>query len=143
MLTWHSAISQVIKAAVPKAIQQAIRNALEELDRQLVDINEHLEEADRSEDQSKADVLKDLFKRKKDTGEAKGQDAKQTAEKRNSQFKVVLREEDRILDWESKQSMVRRQGVAEKEIKDQSDQWRSPIFDVSRRHCDLSACATS
>lgn len=120
---------QVIKAALPKAIQQAIRNALEELDRQLVDINEQLDE--RGEDQSKGDALKELFKRKKQTSQAKGQEAKETADKRDSQFKVVLREEDRILDWESKQSMVHRQGVANKEIQEQSNDWRSPIFDVS------------
>lgn len=120
----------VIKAAVPRAIEQAIRNGLEELNRQLVDINERLDEAGESEEQSKADVIKDMFKRKGESAEEKGQAAKQKADQRNSQFKVVLREEDRILDWESKQSMVARQGNAQKEIQSQQKSWQSDIFDV-------------
>lgn len=81
--------------------------------------------------------MKNLFSRKKAGAEEKSDKAKEVAEKRQSQFKMVFEEKDQMLSWQSKQSTVARQGNAQREIQEQSDEWRSPIFDV----CAVSICA--
>lgn len=117
--------TSLIKKAVPKAIEAAIRDALEQLDAQLSDIAERIEDADGREDVSRSEVVKDVFAKKKESAQQKA--AK--AEEKTGQFKIPASHEDRILEWESKQSMLRKQEERDS-IAQQLPGWKSPIFDI-------------
>lgn len=72
----------LIKKAVPKAVEAAIRNALEQLDQQLSDIRERLDDASNRDDLSRTDVMKQVFKDKKSSGDEKKAKAEQVKNER-------------------------------------------------------------
>ena len=87
----------LIKKQIKKAAQDAITTAFEYLDGQLVTVRDRYAEAKRSDEASRADALKAMFQRNKEQAEAKQADVKSTANKRNSQFKVVAKRDSAIV----------------------------------------------
>lgn len=64
--TFRTLATGLIKKAVAKAMEEAIRSALVQVDAQLTDISERLEEAKDDESVSTLDVLKSTYTEKKE-----------------------------------------------------------------------------
>lgn len=69
----------LIKTAVSKAMEAAIRAGLEQVDSQLSDLSERLEDASNQEGTNKIDALKQSFRDKKVEGQEKNEKAKAAA----------------------------------------------------------------
>lgn len=69
----------LIKSAVTKALEAAVRSGLEQLDMQLSDLSERLEDANQQEGTSKIDALKQSFNTKKNEAERKKERAEELA----------------------------------------------------------------
>ena len=72
----------LIKSAVTKALEAAVRSGLEQLDMQLSDLSERLEDAKQQEGTSKIDALKQSFNTKKNEAERKKERAEELARER-------------------------------------------------------------
>ena len=88
----------IIKKSVATAVQVAIRQALVQLDQQLTDIRDASEQGYKSEDSNRLDSVRQRLAEKKRKTDEKKEKAKETADKRNSQFKVVTRREDELVN---------------------------------------------
>ncbi|KZT50965.1 hypothetical protein CALCODRAFT_488290 [Calocera cornea HHB12733] len=113
----------LIKKQIQKAVQEAIRTGLEYVDGQLVGVRDRMREAKITEGESRTQVLKDLFQKKKDEAASK-------ASKSDSQFKIVTNRNSELLPdvgyekgWINKASD--RQDAA-----NTGEGWRSPAFSV-------------
>jgi seryl-tRNA synthetase len=103
--------SGIIKKAVCKAAEVAIRQALVQLDQQLTDIKEASDEASRRDDVTRKELVQQRMQQKKDNAAAKKEKAQEVADKRQSQFKIVTARSQELINWESKASYVGKQGV--------------------------------
>ena len=83
----------LVKKQLQKAIEGAVRTALEYVDGQLVGVRDRMAEAKASEDKSRTQVLQELFQRKKEEAES----VKDKKEEKNAQFKVVSKRDSAIL----------------------------------------------
>jgi len=111
----RTAASGIIKKAVCKAAEIAIRQALVQLDQQLTDIKEASDEASRRDDVSRKELVQQRLQQKKDKAAEKKEKAQEVADKRQSQFKLVTARSQELINWESKASYVGKQGhLAEK-----------------------------
>lgn len=124
----------LIKKQIGKAIEDAIRNGLVQLDAQISDIAERYEdakeEAKANEDPQKgADLLKKAFHEKQEAAKREAE-----AKKPKGEFKLVGRRESKIMEWESDKSLVGKQAEKEEAAK-KSDpnapQWHSPAFSIA------------
>jgi hypothetical protein len=68
--------TSLIKKQISKAIEDAIRSGLVQLDGQLVEVKRRLQAAEGDEDTSKTQVIKDVFSHKKTEAEEKTEAAK-------------------------------------------------------------------
>ncbi|KAI0043796.1 hypothetical protein FA95DRAFT_1498062 [Auriscalpium vulgare] len=84
----------LIKRQIQKAVADAIKTGMEYVDGQLVAVRDRMDEAKKSDEASRTEVLKSLFQKKKD--EAAGS-VKSTDSKRNSQFKIVAQRDSSII----------------------------------------------
>lgn len=82
----------LVKKQIQKAIQDAITTGMEYVDGQLVGVRDRMAEAKVNEDQSRTQVLQELFQRKKDEAGS----VKSSGEK-SSQFKIVGNKRNSIL----------------------------------------------
>lgn len=111
----RTAASGIIKKAVCKAAEVAIRQALVQLDQQLTDIKEASDEASRRDDVTRKELVQQRMQEKKDKAAEKKEKAQEVADKRGSQFKLVTARSQELINWESKASYVGKQGhMAEK-----------------------------
>ncbi|KAF8639373.1 hypothetical protein AX17_001529 [Amanita inopinata Kibby_2008] len=108
----------LVKRQIQKAIADAIRTGFEYLDGQLLEVRHRMESAKATEGESRTQVLKDLFTRKKDEGSIKSTESR-------SHFKVVANKRDSILSREGDPAgWVHR--IAEKEtVANHGAEWRS------------------
>lgn len=83
----------LVKKQLQKAIEGAVRTALEYIDGQLVGVRDRMSEAKATEDKSRTQVLQEMFQRKKDEAES----VKEKKEERNAQFKVVSKRDSAIM----------------------------------------------
>ncbi|KAH8916527.1 hypothetical protein BT69DRAFT_767547 [Atractiella rhizophila] len=110
----------LIKKQIAKAIEDAIKQGLVQLDAQLVDMKERME----ATEGGKKEAFNQLFAKKDD---AKTKVEEKTTSSKESTFKLVSKRDSKIIDWASKDSMVDR-AMEKGEIK--GDRWKSPTFDV-------------
>ncbi|KAF8148712.1 hypothetical protein B0H34DRAFT_668275 [Crassisporium funariophilum] len=110
----------LIKKQIQKAIKDAITTGFEYIDGQLVAVRDRMESAKENENESRTDVLRDLFQRKKESaqGSIRSNDSK-------SQFKIVADKRHSLLgDQGNPAGWVNR--TAEKEqLAVQGNEWRS------------------
>lgn len=83
----------LVKKQLQKAVEGAVRTALEYVDGQLVGVRDSMAEAKASEDKSRTQVLQEMFQRKKDEAES----LKEKKDDRNAQFKVVSKRDSVII----------------------------------------------
>lgn len=126
----RSTLTGVIRKAVATAMQVAIRNALVQLDSQLTDIKDANERGKNSDDTSRTEEIKRRMQEKKQKSQAAKEEAKDTAAKRQSQFKIVTTREEEMIPWESKASVVAKEGIVKQEAKSGDNGWKSPAFDI-------------
>ncbi|GJN92734.1 hypothetical protein Rhopal_005772-T1 [Rhodotorula paludigena] len=117
----------LIKSAVTKAMEAAIRTGLEQVDAQLSDISERLEDAQKQEGTNKIDALKQSFNEKK----AEAQQKKAKAEKAapDGQFSLTLDPKDKLVDWSARDSTLDKVAHKQQQAR-HSDDWRSPAFTI-------------
>lgn len=127
----HTA-SGIIKKAVAKAAEVAIRQALVQLDQQLTDIKEAADEGARRDDTTRKELVQQRMQEKKQKADANKEKAKEKADERGSQFKLVTARSQELINWESKASYVGKQGtMAEKAQTGSSSQgWKSDVFSI-------------
>jgi hypothetical protein len=86
----------VIKKAIAAAVSVAIRTALGHLDDQLTEIRNNVEEAKKSDENTRTQALKDLYARKKETAKANAEEAKHQAEEKPGKFKIVANRDSMV-----------------------------------------------
>ncbi|GAA5879129.1 hypothetical protein JCM16303_001308 [Sporobolomyces ruberrimus] len=94
----------LIKGALTKAIEAAIRSGLEQVDMQVADIRERLDDAKQQEGTSKLDSLKASFNQKKAEGERKKAKAEENAP--SGRFSLTLEPDQKLVNWSARDSMV-------------------------------------
>jgi len=123
--------NNLIKKAITQAATEGIRQGLRELNSILSDIKARSEAAANSDnpDETRLTGVKDALADRKKEAEAKKNEAERTADKRNSQFAIVLDPSEKINSWEAKGSLIGKQAAVQ-EAAGQGKEWRSPAFDV-------------
>lgn len=122
----------IIKKSIAKAMQAAIRQALVQLDQQLTDIRDAADEGARREDSSRVEAVKQRMQEKKEKSQANKEKAKAKADERNSQFKIVTQREQELVNWESKNSYVGKEGAMKEHAQaGDANGWKSPVFDIT------------
>jgi len=94
----------------------------------LSDIKERLDDAAGRDDITRRDVIKDAFARRKEEAANKAKEA----DKKTGEMKISADRSSKLLDWESKQSIVGQQ-AQRVENGPQSQDWRSPKFDLTSK----------
>lgn len=142
----------LIRKAVGKAIEQAIKTGLEYVDEQLVGVKRAMNEAKESDgasiprfpseslakplfrsafpDTSRTQVLKDIFNQKKTKAQENSEKAKQKADERGSQFAVVTSKEDSVIPKVNPPHSTAQAAFAKEEAALKGDKWQSPAFDI-------------
>ncbi|BGP49902.1 hypothetical protein JCM10450v2_005807 [Rhodotorula kratochvilovae] len=119
----------LIKTAVTKAMEAAIRAALEQVDAQLSDISERLDDAKNQEGTNKIDALKQSFADKKAEAQHKKQKAEELAP--DGKFAVTLDPKDKLVNWSAPDSTLDKMAQTQKQARATgSDDWRSPAFTI-------------
>jgi hypothetical protein len=114
----------LIKRQLQKVIKDTLRTGLEYIDGQLVAVRDRMAEAKAKEGESRTEVLKDLFERKKEEASIK------SADSTRSHFKVVTNKRNSLLATQGHPAgWVNRTAEAEKSV-GTGDEWRSDAFTV-------------
>ncbi|GAA5906426.1 uncharacterized protein JCM6883_004476 [Sporobolomyces salmoneus] len=120
----------LIKTALTKAIEAAIRSGLEQADMQIADIRERLDEAKSQEGTSKIDSLKASFNQKKAEGEQKKAKAEEHAP--SGRFSLTLEPDQKLVNWSARDSMVEKIGSHQDTAKNSgSKEWHSESFTLA------------
>ncbi|GAA5972551.1 hypothetical protein JCM8115_000263 [Rhodotorula mucilaginosa] len=131
----------LIKSAVTKALEAAVRSGLEQLDMQLSDLSERLEDAKQQEGTSKIDALKQSFNTKKNEAERKKERAEELAP--DGKFSLTLDPHDKLVNWEAPDSTLAKMEVQKENARKTGNVgWESPAFDIVGGHA-VSAKSTS
>jgi len=125
--------SGLVKNAIAKAAQVAIRQALVQLDSQLTDIRDTSRQGRDDDNSSRTEALRQRFAEKKAEADKNKEKTKAEADKRNSQFHLVTSRDQERVNWESSVSAVGKQGTI-KEVAQRSGDggWRSEVFDITK-----------
>ncbi|GAA5838750.1 hypothetical protein JCM9279_003849 [Rhodotorula babjevae] len=118
----------LIKTAVTKALEAAIRTGLEQVDAQLSDIAERLEDAKNQEGTNKVDALKQSFADKKAEAQRKKDKAQEAAP--DGQFSLTLDPKDKLVNWSAPDSTLDKVQEKQKQARAGSDDWHSPAFTI-------------
>ncbi|PFH46331.1 hypothetical protein AMATHDRAFT_70122 [Amanita thiersii Skay4041] len=112
----------LVKRQIQKAIADSIRTGFEYIDGQLVAVRDRMQSAKATEGESRTQVLKDLFARKKDESSIKSTESRS--------FKVVANKRNSILSKEGNPAgWVHR--LSEKEaLANHGSEWRSDAFTI-------------
>ncbi|GAA5934568.1 uncharacterized protein JCM15063_004617 [Sporobolomyces koalae] len=120
----------LIKSALTKAIEAAIRSGLEQVDMQVADIRERLDEAKQQEGTSKLDSLKASFQQKKAEGERKKAKAEEKAP--SGRFSLTLEPDQKLVNWSSPDSMIEKIGSHQDNARNTgSREWESENFTLA------------
>ncbi|BGP33691.1 hypothetical protein JCM10296v2_005495 [Rhodotorula toruloides] len=119
----------LIKTAVSKAMEAAIRAGLEQVDNQLSDLSERLEDASNQEGTNKIDALKQSFRDKKVEGQEKKEKAKAAAP--DGQFAITLDPKDKLVNWSAPDSIVDKVANQQQKARKTGEiGWESPAFSI-------------
>ncbi|GAA5978322.1 hypothetical protein JCM10908_004313 [Rhodotorula pacifica] len=131
----------LIKSAISKALEAAIRSGLEQVDMQLSDLSERLEDAKHQEGTSKIDALKQSFNTKKNEAERKKEKAQEMAP--DGKFSLTLDPKDKIVNWEAPDSTLAKMEVQKENARKTGNVgWESPAFTLVGDHA-VGAKSTS
>ncbi|BGP18009.1 hypothetical protein JCM10213_005048 [Rhodosporidiobolus nylandii] len=119
----------LIKSAISKALEAAIRAALEQADQQISDIKERIDDANEEEGTNKIDALKAHFNDKKQRAEATKNKAQDKAP--DGQFAITLNPDEKLVQWEAKDSIVGKVAEKKEQARKTGEQgWESPAFTI-------------
>ncbi|GAA5822401.1 hypothetical protein JCM11251_006326 [Rhodosporidiobolus azoricus] len=120
----------LVKSAVTKALEAAIRSALEQADQQISDINERLEDAKSEEGTHKIDALKAHFNEKKAQAEATKNKAQDKAP--DGKFQLTTNPDDKLVNWEAKDSIIGKMEHKKEQARTShgDKEWTSPAFTI-------------
>ncbi|KAJ7158718.1 hypothetical protein C8R46DRAFT_1224650 [Mycena filopes] len=131
--TFKPLATRLIKTQLKKAIADAIRTGFEYIDGQLVGVRDRMEEAKGTDDESRRQVLAEMFKRKKEDAVSVVSDSKAS----NAQFKVVASKDKSLMPqsghpdgWVNRTAEKKEQQQAV----DETNDWRSTAFDIPSQH---------
>lgn len=132
----------LIKGALTKAIEAAIRSGLEQVDMQVADIRERLDEAKQQEGTSKLDSLKASFNQKKAEGERKKAKAEEAAP--SGRFSLTLEPDQKLVNWSARDSMVEKIGSHQETAKKTgAKEWESESFTLAGPRNATQSSATA
>jgi len=97
---------------------------MEYVDGQLVSVRDRIADAKANENESRTQVLQDIFKRKKEEAAASP-----TTTGKNSQFKVVSNKRDSIISTGHPSGWINRTADREEKV-GQGHEWRSEAFHI-------------
>lgn len=115
----------LVKKQIQKAVADGVRTALEYVDGQLVSVRDRMAEAKESDDNSRTQVLKELFQRKKDEAESVKSGAQHKKDERNAQFKVVTKRDSAIMQNKGNPAGWASRAQERYETAGQGEDWRS------------------
>lgn len=126
----------LIKKAIQKALEAAIREGLQQIDAQISDLNERAEAARRDDtDVSRLDALKQAYNDKK----AEAEDAKRRNEPKG-QFQITTDRDSKLVNWSSPKSAIEQQGAAKDAARESGERnWRSTAFSITPNATPASA----
>ncbi|GAA5918486.1 hypothetical protein JCM6882_008315 [Rhodosporidiobolus microsporus] len=120
----------LIKSAVSKALEAAIRAALEQADQQISDINERLEDANQEEGTNKIEALKAHFNEKKQ----RAQETKEKAQEKapDGKFQLTTNPDEKIVPWSAPDSTLDKMEHKMQQAKAThgEKEWQSPAFTI-------------
>jgi len=121
--------SGLIKKQIQKAIEDAIRSGLSQLDQQLLDLKERMDAVEGTDGKTKMDAIKDTFTSKR----SEGSESASKAETKG-RFQLTSKRESKLIDWASPNSMVEKQGLLHDEASNTGDPsgWKSDAFTIIR-----------
>jgi hypothetical protein len=120
----------LIKKAVAKAIEQAIKTGLEYVDEQLVGVKRAMDEAKESDETTRAETLKNIFNQKKQKAEHNKEKAEQKAAERDSQFAVVTEKKDSVIPKVNPPHSTAQEAFSKERLAKEGENWKSPAFDI-------------
>ncbi|KAM0790055.1 hypothetical protein ACM66B_005383 [Microbotryomycetes sp. NB124-2] len=123
----------LIKKAVAKAIEGAIRDGLQQLDAQLADISERVEDAEAEEGTGKFTKVKNAFAEKKAEAEQKKEEAKPAG-----QFQITTDRDSRLVNWSGPDSIIEKVSNRVDAAKS-GDGWKSDAFWVTGEKAHLKS----
>ncbi|GAA5986554.1 hypothetical protein JCM11641_003673 [Rhodosporidiobolus odoratus] len=119
----------LIKTAVSKAIEAAIRAALEQVDAQLSDIKERLDDSNEEEGVNKFNAVKAHMNEKKQNAQKTKAKAEEAAP--DGKFAITTDPSEKLVDWTAKDSMVEKMAVKQEQARRTGEQgWESPAFTI-------------
>ncbi|GAA5882221.1 hypothetical protein JCM8547_006892 [Rhodosporidiobolus lusitaniae] len=119
----------LIKTAVTKAIEAAIRAGLEQADQQISDILERIEDANSEDGTNKIDALKAHFNEKKERAQATKEKAQEKAP--DGKFAITLNPDEKLVNWTAPDSIVEKVAVKKDQARRSGEQgWESPAFTI-------------
>jgi len=125
--------TNTIKKAIEAGIKAGIHSGLNNLHDQLLQVKNTVEDAKKSDDTTRTQALKDLYSRKKQTAQAK----KQEADEKTGTFKLVTERDEQLnpdLMHDAKKSSAKRLFKTE-DMAQSGREWHSPAFDLfDKRH---------
>ncbi|OCH91664.1 hypothetical protein OBBRIDRAFT_834003 [Obba rivulosa] len=127
--TFSPLATGLVKKQLQKAVEQAVRTALEYVDGQLVAVRDQMVEAKQRDDKNRAQVIKEqLFSRQKEqTEQAKGK-----AEQKNAQFKVVAQPGKELMPDKGHSEGWVKKTAARQQAASSGEEWRSDAFNTTR-----------
>ncbi|KAK4051027.1 hypothetical protein OIV83_003156 [Microbotryomycetes sp. JL201] len=123
----------LIKKAIAKAIEGAIRDGLQQLDAQLADISERVEDAEDEEGANKFNKVKKAFAEKKSEAEQKKEEVKPSG-----QFQITTDRDSRLVNWSGPDSIVDKASNRVDAAKG-GDGWKSDAFWVTGEKAHLKS----
>jgi len=127
--TFRPLATGLVKKQLQKAIEGAVRTALEYADGQLVGVRDRMREAKESDDLSRTQVLQEMFQRKKDEAASVKAKAEDKADDKHAQFKVVSKR-DSVLIHEGHPSGWINRTSERAEAAERGNEWRSDAFTI-------------
>ncbi|KAL1744429.1 hypothetical protein HDZ31DRAFT_38713 [Schizophyllum fasciatum] len=108
----------LVKKQIQKALQDAITTGMEYVDGQLVGVRDRMEEAKKSDEQSRRDVLMQLFQSKKDEASVKTKDT-------DAQFKFTTNKRSSLLPDKGHPSSIVNRTAEREEAAVRGKEWHS------------------
>ncbi|KAI4527265.1 hypothetical protein GGG16DRAFT_114215 [Schizophyllum commune] len=113
----------LVKKQIQKALQDAITTGMEYVDGQLVGVRDRMEEAKKSDEQSRRDVLMQLFQSKKDEASVKTKDS-------DAQFKFTTNKRSSLLPDKGHPSSIVNRTAEREEAAVHGKEWHSDAFAI-------------